>query len=128
MVNIRGFPEINGENFPLDIWALYMQEVAKDLPVQQLDTPSPDLKLRIKTDGRASSEKPKTTSGTTPGRTTPGAVPGRLVPGLPQPPVEGQQQPPPPLYGEPQQPPSVYRPPPIYGPWEQSPVPEEPAF
>jgi hypothetical protein len=30
-----------------------MQEATKDLPVQQLDTPSSDLKLGIKTGGRA---------------------------------------------------------------------------
>ncbi len=53
MIYVRGFPEVNGENFPLDIWSLYMQEATKDLPVQQLDTPSSDLKLGIKTGGRA---------------------------------------------------------------------------
>jgi penicillin-binding protein 1A len=53
MIYVRGFPEVNGENFPLDIWSLYMQEATKDLPVQQLDTPSSDLKLGIKTEGRA---------------------------------------------------------------------------
>src|SRR5215208_1530492 len=53
MIYVRGFPEINGENFPLDIWSLYMQEATKDFPVQQLDTPSSDLKLGIKTGGHA---------------------------------------------------------------------------
>ena len=53
MIYVRGFPEVNGENFPLDIWSLYMQEATKDLPVQQLDTPSSDLKLGIKMGGRA---------------------------------------------------------------------------
>jgi penicillin-binding protein 1A len=53
MIYVRGFPEVNGENFPLDIWSLYMQEATRDLPVQQLDTPSSDLKLGIKTSGRA---------------------------------------------------------------------------
>jgi penicillin-binding protein 1A len=53
MIYVRDFPEVNGENFPLDIWSLYMQEATKDLPVQQLDTPSSDLKLGIKSDGRA---------------------------------------------------------------------------
>jgi penicillin-binding protein 1A len=94
MVYVRGFPEINGENFPLDIWSLYMQEVTKDLPVQQLDTPSSDLKLGIKTGGHAygkldarATEKEKQESAT----------------------------PPKPLYRQPQQPPVNPRPPPIYG-------------
>jgi penicillin-binding protein 1A len=53
MIYVRGFPEVNGENFPLDIWSLYMQEATKDLSVQQLYTPSSDFKLGIKTGGRA---------------------------------------------------------------------------
>jgi len=53
MIYVRGFPEVNGENFPLDIWSLYMQEATKDLSVQQLDTLSSDFKLGIKTGGRA---------------------------------------------------------------------------
>jgi penicillin-binding protein 1A len=53
MIYVRGFPEVNGENFPLDIWSLYMQEATKDLPVQQLDTPSSDLELKIGVGGRA---------------------------------------------------------------------------
>jgi penicillin-binding protein 1A len=53
MIYVRGFPEVNGENFPLDIWSLYMQEATKALPVQRLDTPSSDLKLEIKSGGRA---------------------------------------------------------------------------
>jgi membrane carboxypeptidase/penicillin-binding protein len=53
MIYVRGFPEINGENFPLDIWSLYMQEATKDLPVQELDIPSQYLKLQVKTDGRS---------------------------------------------------------------------------
>ncbi len=53
MIYVRGFPEVNGENFPLDIWSLYMQEATKDLPVQQLDTPSSEQNLGIKTGGRA---------------------------------------------------------------------------
>jgi penicillin-binding protein 1A len=53
MIYVRGFPEVNGENFPLDIWSLYMQEATKDLPVQQLDTPSSDLGLKIGVGGRA---------------------------------------------------------------------------
>jgi penicillin-binding protein 1A len=53
MIYVRGFPEVNGENFPLDIWSLYMQEATKDLPVQQLDTPGSDLGLKIGVGGRA---------------------------------------------------------------------------
>jgi len=53
MLYVRGFPEVNGENFPLDIWSLYMQEAVQDLPVQELDKPSPNLKLQIKSGGRS---------------------------------------------------------------------------
>jgi len=53
MVNINGLPEINGENYPLDIWSLYMQSAVQKYPVQEFDTPSPDLPLEVKTDGRA---------------------------------------------------------------------------
>jgi penicillin-binding protein 1A len=52
MVNINGLEEINGENYPLDIWSLYMQGAVQRFPVQQFDTPSPDLALEVKTDGR----------------------------------------------------------------------------
>ncbi|MBA2619286.1 MAG: hypothetical protein H0U91_14130, partial [Rubrobacter sp.] len=52
MVNINGLEEINGENYPLDIWSVYMQSAAQKFPVQQFDTPSPDLALEVKTDGR----------------------------------------------------------------------------
>jgi penicillin-binding protein 1A len=66
MVNINGLPEINGENYPLDIWSLYMQGAVGDLPVEQLDTPSDDLQLRLKTTGRAlDAPTPATTGGTT---------------------------------------------------------------
>ena len=66
MVNINGLPEINGENYPLDIWSLYMQGAVGDLPVEQLDTPSDDLQLRLKTTGRAlDARTPATTGGTT---------------------------------------------------------------
>jgi penicillin-binding protein 1A len=53
MVNINGLQEINGENYPLDIWSLYMQSAVQKYPIQQFDTPSPDLHLEVKTDGRA---------------------------------------------------------------------------
>ena len=52
MVNINGLEEINGENYPLDIWSLYMQGAVEKFPVQQFDTPNPDLALEVKTDGR----------------------------------------------------------------------------
>jgi penicillin-binding protein 1A len=51
MVNINGLYEINGENYPLDIWSLYMQSAVQKYPIQQFDTPSPDLHLEVKTDG-----------------------------------------------------------------------------
>ena len=66
MVNINGLPEINGENYPLDIWSLYMQDAVKMFPEQQFDVPSPYLNLEIKTDGRAVA--PETTEDT--GETT----------------------------------------------------------
>ncbi len=53
MVNVNGLPEINGENYPLDIWSLYMQGAAQKYPVEQFDSPGPDLNLEVKTDGRA---------------------------------------------------------------------------
>lgn len=53
MVNINGLAEINGENYPLDIWSLYMQGAAQRYPVQQFDVPSPFLDLQIKKSGRA---------------------------------------------------------------------------
>lgn len=61
MVNIRGYSEINGENFPLDIWSAYMKQAVQDFPVEAFDTPSPALKLKIKKDGRTykEPERPK---------------------------------------------------------------------
>ena len=53
MVNINGLPEINGENYPLDIWSLYMQSAVGMYPEQEFDVPSPFMDLQIKTDGRA---------------------------------------------------------------------------
>jgi len=53
MVNINGLPEINGENYPLDIWSLYMQSAVQRFPVQEFDVPSPNLDLEVKIDGRA---------------------------------------------------------------------------
>ena len=94
MIYVRGFPEVNGENFPLDIWSLYMQEATKDLPVQQLDTPSSAFRLGIKTDGRAygkldarATQKEKQESATK-------APPASKEPQ--KPPVNA---PPPPIYG-----------------------------
>jgi penicillin-binding protein 1A len=117
MINVRGFPEINGENFPLDIWSLYMQEAVKEMPVQELDTPSSDLKLQVKTDGRATS-KPAETTGKTKGSTTRGSKTKESKSSRSSTPNSGQQQPafqPPPPSNQPQQPPDDPRPPPIYG-------------
>ncbi len=53
MVNINGLDVVNGENYPLDIWSLYMQSAVRKYPVvDQFDTPNPDLNLEVKTDGR----------------------------------------------------------------------------
>ena len=43
MVNIRGYEKINGENFPLDIWSLYMQKVVDRYPEKQLAEPSKEF-------------------------------------------------------------------------------------
>jgi penicillin-binding protein 1A len=52
MVNINGLPEVNGENYPLDIWSHYMQSAVQKYPIAQFDAPNPDLHLEVKTDGR----------------------------------------------------------------------------
>jgi penicillin-binding protein 1A len=65
MVNVNGLPEINGENYPLDIWSLYMQSAVQKFPVQQFDVPSPFLDLQIKTDGRAYVKPEETTQEST---------------------------------------------------------------
>jgi len=59
MVNINGLPEINGENYPLDIWSLYMQNAVSKFPEQQFDVPSPALDLEVKTDGLAYEKPPE---------------------------------------------------------------------
>jgi penicillin-binding protein 1A len=64
MVNINGLPEINGENYPLDIWSLYMQSAVQMFPEEEFDVPSPYLALEIKTDGRAYVKPEKTTEDT----------------------------------------------------------------
>ena len=79
----------------MDIWSLYMQEVAKDLPVQQLDTPGPDIKLQVKTDGRTSGKSKS--AGETTSKTKEATTPRKSS--------SGQRG----------QPLSVYRPLPIYG-------------
>ena len=53
MVNINGLDVVNGENYPLDIWSLYMQSAVRKYPVQQFDVPSPDMNLEVKTDDQA---------------------------------------------------------------------------
>jgi penicillin-binding protein 1A len=64
MVNINGLPEINGENYPLDIWSLYMQNAVQMFPEQQFDVPSPYLDLEVKTDGRTYVKPEETTEET----------------------------------------------------------------
>jgi len=59
MVNINGLEEINGENYPLDIWSLYMQNAVSKFPEQQFDVPNPSLDLEIKTDGLAYMKPPE---------------------------------------------------------------------
>jgi penicillin-binding protein 1A len=64
MVNINGLSQINGENYPLDIWSLYMQDAVRLVPEQEFDVPSPFMDLQIKTDGHAY-VAPETTENTT---------------------------------------------------------------
>ncbi|MCA1738938.1 MAG: hypothetical protein LC740_08990, partial [Actinobacteria bacterium] len=125
MVYVRGFPEINGENFPLDIWSLYMQEAVRDMPVQELDKPSSVLKLQIKSGGRSLG---KSINETTKEATFKAPAASKE----PQkPPVNA---PPPPIYGRPQQPasnsPATTAPvpgtAPASGPPQQQPVPQSP--
>jgi penicillin-binding protein 1A len=48
MVNINGLSEINGENYPLDIWSAYMQGATPYFDYQEFDVPSPSLDLRVR--------------------------------------------------------------------------------
>ena len=105
MVNIDGLQQVNGENFPLDIWSAYMQQAVQEFPtVKQFDYPSPSLDLKVKTDGRAYVKptlkpiiKPKkhkkdiviggftfrgSSGGTSPGNTTPKPPSGTTTPGI----------------------------------------------
>jgi penicillin-binding protein 1A len=113
MVYVRGFPEINGENFPLDIWSLYMQEATKELPVQELDTPSRYLRLGIKTDGRSYN-----------GKESARVAQERATFRKPSPSKEPQKPPvnapPPPIYGPPQQPAGGQPQQPVYGQPQQT--------
>src|SRR5215213_562600 len=52
MVNINGLPVVNGENYPLDIWSLYMQSAVQKYQIRQFDAPNPELHLEVKTNGR----------------------------------------------------------------------------
>src|SRR5215218_219217 len=65
MVNINGLAQVNGENYPLDIWSLYMQSAVQMFPEQQFDVPSPYLDLAVKTDGRTYVKPEETTEETT---------------------------------------------------------------
>ena len=71
MVNINGLEVVNGENYPLDIWSLYMQGAVQKYPtVEQFDTPGPDLNLEVKTDGRTYVKPPPPPEKTTEEKTT----------------------------------------------------------
>jgi penicillin-binding protein 1A len=50
MVNIRGYEEINGENFPLDIWSLYMQTAVGSYEEESLPEPSKEFLKGLKED------------------------------------------------------------------------------
>jgi penicillin-binding protein 1A len=70
MVNINGLEEINGENYPLDIWSRYMQGAVSGLPVEEFDEPSEDLDLEVKRTGRAYANPTKTRRSAPDGETT----------------------------------------------------------
>jgi penicillin-binding protein 1A len=53
MINVRGYQQINGENFPLDIWAAYMSRAVQKYPYAEFEEPSDTLNLEVKRDGRA---------------------------------------------------------------------------
>ena len=79
MVNIRGYEKIDGGAFPMDIWTLYMQRAMQFYPeAQQFGVPSPDMNLKVKTDGRAY-DPPKTTKKGTTGGTTKKGTTGRTT-------------------------------------------------
>jgi penicillin-binding protein 1A len=70
-VNNNGLDVVNGENYPLDIWSLYMQGAVQKYPtVEQFDTPSSDLNLEVKTDGRTYVKPPPPPEKTTEEKTT----------------------------------------------------------
>jgi penicillin-binding protein 1A len=112
MIYVRGFPEINGENFSLDIWSLYMQEATKELPVQELDIPSQYLKLQVKTDGRSYNGKESARIAQERAdfrKPLPSKEPQKPPTNAPPPPIYGppRNNPPPPYrstYNQPQQP------------------------
>ncbi len=62
MVNINGLSEINGENYPLDIWSAYMQGAAPLYEVQEFDVPNPSLNLRVRNESDLTTSEPTTTA------------------------------------------------------------------
>lgn len=57
MVGVHGLSQVNGENFPLDIWSRYMAQATAGQPV--LDFPQADMsKFKIKTSGYAVKPQP----------------------------------------------------------------------
>src|SRR5919107_615130 len=99
MVNINGLPQVNGENYPLDIWSLYMQSAVQKYPIRQFDAPNPDLHLEVKTDGRTyvkpepppEPEKPKEEKSTDTKKEDPGP---ENTPTKPEEPGSFEEQPP----------------------------------
>lgn len=117
MVNINGLSEINGENYPLDIWSLYMQAAVAKYPVQQFDVPSPYLDLQIKKSGRASTTL-ETTGETTSNRGS--DLEGTVFDPTPVQPGEVQAVEPAPVEPAPVEPAPVQ-------PTPQQPAPQQPA-
>ncbi|MBA2535055.1 MAG: penicillin-binding protein [Rubrobacter sp.] len=99
MVGINGLDVVNGENYPLDIWSLYMQSAVQKYSVEQFDAPGPDPNLEVKTDGRSYVKPPpppeppeKTTEEKNDGETEKDPASGNTVaqPEQPDPPATRQ--------------------------------------
>jgi penicillin-binding protein 1A len=122
MVNINGLAEINGENYPLDIWSNYMQGAVQFYPVQQFDVPSPSLNLQIKKSGRAY-DSPETTRERTSGRGSEDEETVFFVPAEPAPQAATPQPAPQPVQPQPAPAPQPVQPAPAPQPVQPAPAP-----
>jgi hypothetical protein len=61
MLGVHGYPEVHGENLPLDLWSLYMARATEGTPAT--DFPAPDWEeFEISERGRAVSPYTTATS------------------------------------------------------------------